>query len=425
MVLREGVRLGDWRLVERLGTGAFSEVWRAVHAVLGHEAALKIAHGEEAIERLVAGARAQFGLEHPGIVAVRDIVVSERPAWIVMDAVRGPTLRRVLEERGRLEVPCAAAVLRQVMDALEHAHARGIVHGDLKPENILVEIEPGAGRGAQWRVRVTDFLIGRPGAQRAPAPGGALRPSLRTREGVGTLHYMAPEQERPGGAPLDARVDLYALGVLLFEMLTGSLPQGRDLPSDLNPAVSWWWDHVYSRCYTGRERRYPSIEALRADLDAIAGGPTWGELPSQRRPWPARPAAPVLAASRGRRSARGGRTRQLSCAHRRAVRRRRVHTVIGLLLLGGALAVGMRQIDALVRAPWRASPWRVQPVARPVAAGAHGRLVRAWNKGRYRVHVLEYDGQRWVYVYPREGNEPVRVLRVNRPGFVRSGVCGR
>ena len=176
-----------------------------------------------------------------------------------------------------------SAVTRQIAEALAHAHERGVIHGDLKPENILIEQRgPGVGRGADWVVKLTDFHLGRFSSGRGPShDSNGLHQSLKTRGAVGTFHYMAPEQERTPG-DVDGRADLFALGVCLFEMLTGHLPQGRDLPSDLNPAVSWWWDHIFSRCYTGVERRYGGADDLLEDLAAAGGGPRWGDLPSQR-----------------------------------------------------------------------------------------------------------------------------------------------
>ncbi|GIW70689.1 MAG: hypothetical protein KatS3mg102_0231 [Planctomycetota bacterium] len=282
MDVREGTRVQQWRLVERLGVGAHGEVWRAEHVYLSRTVALKLATSDSAIAGLLREARAQFGLEHPGIVRVHDVNLSHRPAFLVRELVVGRSLRQLLRERGRLEVADAAAVLRQVVEAVGYAHARGVVHGDLKPENVLVEGAEAGGRAETWRVRITDFQVGGgPSAGQAPPGQDGLRPSLVTGGALGTVHYMAPEQERPG-EQIDHRADIYAIGVLLFEMLTGILPQGRDLPSDVNPAISWWWDHIYSRCYTGRERRYGSLAELARDLEAIAGGPRWGELPSQR-----------------------------------------------------------------------------------------------------------------------------------------------
>jgi serine/threonine-protein kinase len=279
MTLEAGLRVQDYVLVERLGAGAFGEVWKATHAHLPRVVAIKFATSDAAAAALARNGVAQFGLEHAGIVKVLDANLSAAPPYVILEYVEGSNLRQVLRERGRLEIPYATAIFRQLVDAIGYAHQRGAVHGDLKPENIIVE---GGTAALPPRVKVTDFQLGGASAGVMPAGAAGLRPSLETRGPLGTYHYLAPEQEM-GGA-LDARVDIFALGVVLFEMLTGTLPQGRDLPSDLEPSISWWWDHIFARCYTGRDRRYRTVADLAADLAAAASGPRWGEMPSQRRP---------------------------------------------------------------------------------------------------------------------------------------------
>jgi serine/threonine protein kinase len=439
MDARQGMRFGDWLLVQRLGGGAYGEVWSAVHAVLERRVALKLGTSDVATDRLVSEARAQYGLEHPGIVRVHDVVSSHRPAYIVMELIEGATLRQLLRERGRLEVPDAAAVLRQVMDALEHAHARGVIHGDLKPENILVETGPEGGRAAGWRVRLTDFQLGRAdtaaeeAAARASEPEDGIRQSLVTRTALGTAHYMAPEQERPGRGGVDHRVDIYAVGVLLFEMLTGSLPQGRDLPSDVNPAVSWWWDHIYSRCYTGRERRYGSLAALRRDIEAMADGPRWGELPSQRQPDAAVavavPVGKAVASGQGRSPDDDGafaRALVAGRAARQPARRRRRFAAFGgaALACGMALPVMLAAWMALapgdLRRTWRCGPRADVAVMAGVGEGTSWSFHRDWNDGRYRVRVVEDRGDRRVYIYRQGEREPLRTIRLDGDGTVDS-----
>lgn len=278
MKLEAGCRVQDYILVERLGAGAFGEVWKVAHAHLPRTAAVKFATSDAAAQALFREGVSQFGLDHPGIVKVLDANLSAAPPFVVLEYVAGKSLRALLRERGRLEVPDAASIFRQLAEAIAYAHEKGIVHGDVKPENVMVA----QGETGRLVAKLTDFQLGGFAAGARPfAPGEAgVRPSLETRGAIGTVHYLAPEQET--GEPLDGRADLFALGVVLFEMLTGRLPQGRDLPSDLEPSISWWWDHLFARCYTGRERRYPGARELLDDLAAAERGPRWGDMPSQR-----------------------------------------------------------------------------------------------------------------------------------------------
>ena len=277
MKLESGNRVQDYRLIDRLGAGAFGEVWKVAHLHLPRIAAIKFATSEGGAAALERQGVAQFGLDHPGISKVLDANLGHSPPYVIFEYVEGKSLRQHLRERGRFEIQDVAAILRQLVEAIAFAHARGVVHGDLKPENILV-VE----RGVEKTVKVTDFQLGSFQAGDRPEAAGAdgVRPSLLTGGPRGTYHYLAPEQEL--GERVDGRADLFALGVVLFEMATGTLPQGRDLPSDVNPAISWWWDHVFSRCYTGRDRRYRDAEEMLKDIHAAGSGPAWGEMPSQR-----------------------------------------------------------------------------------------------------------------------------------------------
>ncbi|MHC4390804.1 MAG: serine/threonine-protein kinase [Planctomycetota bacterium] len=302
MPIAAGRRLGDYVLVERLGRGAFGEVWKAQHVHLPRVVALKIARDESGVVALEREATGQFLLDHPGIVKVLDLHLSGECPYVVLEYVKGVSLRHMLRSRTKLEVQDAREVFAQIVAALEHAHEQGVVHGDLKPENILISTPVGrTGRATDWVVKLTDFQVGRVDvvssdiADEDPAESG-IHMSLKTRGPIGTYRYLAPEIES-GRCQPDQRVDLYSLGVILFELLTGEIPQGRDLPSDVNPAIMWWWDHVFSRCYTGRTRRYKSIAALKRDLRGTEVGPAWGDMPSQREAQVESAAAAVVAAT--------------------------------------------------------------------------------------------------------------------------------
>ncbi|HZN64251.1 MAG TPA: protein kinase, partial [Tepidisphaeraceae bacterium] len=223
------------------------------------------------------------------------------PPYLVMEYVPGTSLRELIRQRA-LTVPDAAAVMKQVLAALGHAHANGVVHRDVKPENILIhERAVTEGYGAEGVVRLTDFGLGQ-----ANVAEGSILLSTEARDAHrgagGTHHYMPPEQA--SGAAVDARADLYACGVVLFELLTGERPAGTEVPSDLNPSVPKHLDDAFRRAYARLERRFASAGDFAAALEAPAAAPAPtpaaappapGESPTQ----PAPPVAPPYRARRG------------------------------------------------------------------------------------------------------------------------------
>ena len=200
---------GRYRLVRALARGGMATVWVGEDTLLTRRVAVKTLHPEltfdEALRtRFRNEAIAAARLSHPGIVATYDTGDDQGVGYIVMEFVDGPNLRRVLDAKGPLPVRETVRIGREMAAALDAAHRQGIVHRDVKPANVLVP--PGL------PVKVTDFGI-------AKAGGTEL---TRTGTVVGTARYLAPEQLR--GDPVDARTDLYALGLVLYEMLVGELP---------------------------------------------------------------------------------------------------------------------------------------------------------------------------------------------------------
>ncbi len=213
-----------YRVIEKLGEGGMGAVFVAEHLKLRKQVALKIIHPEfagdgELAERFAREAMATAQVEHPHVASALDYgMLPEGGAYLVMQLVRGPSLRGMLEKHQRAGWARAAHVMAQVADALAAAHAVGIVHRDLKPENIHLEPRDD---GTEL-VKVLDFGIARVSDPEKPdAPADAPPRHALTRVGtiIGTPGYMAPEQAL--GEVVDARADLYALGVILWEMIAG------------------------------------------------------------------------------------------------------------------------------------------------------------------------------------------------------------
>jgi len=205
-----GTRLGQYEIVERLGGGGMAVVYRAVQQPLGREVALKalspeLFEDEGFVKRFEAEAKTLAKLDHPNILTIYDFELTEGVAYLTMPLIRGGTLRDVLR-RGPLDTLSAWRYLREIGDGLQHAHDAGIVHRDLKPTNVLIH--------SDGRALLADFGLAR----------GAGQPTHLTTIGlaIGTPGYMAPEQVM--GHDVDKRADIYAMGVLTFEMLTGRLP---------------------------------------------------------------------------------------------------------------------------------------------------------------------------------------------------------
>jgi serine/threonine protein kinase len=207
---------GRYRLEAELGRGGMGVVYRAHDTLLDRPVAVKVLSatelGTEGRARLLREARAAAGLNHPNIVSVHDAGEAQIPEhegatpFVVMELVEGPSLH----DRRPDSLKETVAVARQVCAALEHAHARGIVHRDLKPENVLLSHDPIERTGAT--AKLSDFGLARSMASRLSVEGAI----------AGTVFYLAPELAL--GQPYDGRADLYALGVMLYELATGRLP---------------------------------------------------------------------------------------------------------------------------------------------------------------------------------------------------------
>lgn len=258
--MNAGDRLGEYVLRERLGAGGFGEVWRAENPELpGAFVALKVAVGPEAVSLLRREARVQHALDHPHIVKTLSLNTLSSPPYLVLEYVPGESLRARLDRRRTLPPAEAAAILLQVLDALEAAHRAGSIHRDIKPGNILLTVD-----GA---VKLTDFglvKMAETASERVEVSDARVE-SLSRMATMGTEDYMSPEQRARGD--VDGRTDLYACGVVLYEMLAGEVrPIELPIPG-LEPGAQAAYSEVVRRCIQRDPRaRYASAAEMKTAL---------------------------------------------------------------------------------------------------------------------------------------------------------------
>jgi beta-lactam-binding protein with PASTA domain/tRNA A-37 threonylcarbamoyl transferase component Bud32 len=264
---------GRYRIIRRLGSGGMANVYLAEDEELGRQVAIKVldekhANDEQFVERFRREAKNAASLSHPSIVSIYDRGEAEGTYYIAMEYIEGRTLKELIVARGPLPVDKAVAYARQILGAVRFAHRKGIVHRDIKPHNVLVDTD--------GRLKVTDFGIARAGASQMTEAGSI----------IGTAQYLSPEQAR--GAPVDQRSDLYSVGVVLNEMLTGSVPFTGDTPVEIamkhlssvpeppsasRPDVPEDLDMVTLRALAKDPRdRFQTAEEMDSELGRVAAG---------------------------------------------------------------------------------------------------------------------------------------------------------
>ena len=274
-----------YEILRKIGQGGMGAVYEATHKLIGKRVAVKIlldkyAQKDQIVARLEQEARLASSIGHANIIDITDIgQTAEGRMFVVMEFLDGESLGALIARSGRLEPARAIRIARQIASALGAAHKKGIVHRDIKPENVFL-----IRRGHEDYVKVVDFGISK---SLRPEEGGGDSPRLtQTGMVLGTPLYMSPEQAR-GDEQLDHRIDVYAVGVILYEMVTGEVPfRGANYlnilsqvlsdearpPRELNPEVSPDLEAViFKALEKERDHRYQTMEDLAGDLELLDG----------------------------------------------------------------------------------------------------------------------------------------------------------
>ncbi len=281
MIDPETIIDGRYRVISRLGSGGMADVYLAQDQLLGREVAVKVLHhhfaeDHEFVERFRREASSAAALSHPNIVGIFDRGEWNGTYYIAMEYVAGRSLKTIVREQGPLEPTLAIDIVIQILRAARSAHRRGVIHRDLKPHNVILDEE--------GRARVTDFGIARAGASDMTLTGSIM----------GTAQYLSPEQAQ--GFAVSAASDLYSIGVILYELLTGAVPfEGETAvaiafkqvsaeprpPSELNPSLPPSLDAVVLRAlakdpaqrYADADELIAALQHEREALPALAGAP--------------------------------------------------------------------------------------------------------------------------------------------------------
>ena len=333
------VLAGRYQINGFIGEGGMSRVWRALDQNTGKNVAVKVlreeySEDESFIRRFDREAQAASRMSHPNIVNLLDVGVEEDGTrYLVMEYVQGKTLKRFIQESGALRPEIAAQIIIRVLAALQHAHQNGVVHRDIKPQNILIDKE--------GTVKVADFGIAR--------MANAQTVSQTDESVMGSVYYFSPEQAR--GAAVDARSDIYSVGVVFYEMLTGKVPFTGDTPvaiamqhlqtapippAEVNLSVSSALDFVVLHAMEKKpRRRYQTAEEMLRDVRLAMEHPDT-----------------ILAAreeaERREKAERERERRSKSVRRRVRVMRAALVTVFSLLLVGAIIGTGYFAVQRVV-----------------------------------------------------------------------------
>lgn len=260
---------GRYQVIERIGGGGMALVYRGHDILLNRNVAIKVlrnqfVHDEEFIRRFRREAQSAASLSHPNVVSIYDVGQEDEVHYIVMEYVEGKNLNEIIKERAPLQVDESIRIASQICDALDHAHQNQIIHRDIKPHNILI--------GRNGRVKVTDFGIARAVTSTTITQTGSV---------VGSVHYFSPEHAK--GVATGEKSDLYSLGIVLYQMLTGVLPflgespisvalkhlqEEFEEPRLLNPLIPQSVENVILRSMRKNpEERYQSAKQMLQDLE--------------------------------------------------------------------------------------------------------------------------------------------------------------
>lgn len=291
--MREKILAGRYVLVEQIGVGGMAIVYRAIDRNTGHNVAVKVLKPEfnrdaEFVSRFQREAEAASKMSHHNIVNLLDVGMDGDNRFLIMEHVRGKTLKAVIQEKGRISAPTAVQIAIRILSALQHAHQNGIIHRDIKPQNILLN--------ADGHVKVADFGIARMANSSTLTKGDSV---------MGSVHYFSPEQAQGQGC--DVTSDIYSVGVTLYEMLTGRVPFDGDSPvaiamqhlhaqpEDIRRFAPDVPDAICHVCMKAMEKnpayRYASAREMASELRKALSGQV-DQLQPRLAPVP-RPVAPV------------------------------------------------------------------------------------------------------------------------------------